>query len=198
MASHDPVSPTTVTRPNDLADRPGDGQQPGRSVVSRVLRGLGGLIVIASFGVWVYAYSGQADRPPPDLLVDTELAATAEAICQAAVTDVDAMPSATEAADGPERGDQIRRSTARFEAMVADLERLRVTDDQDRIIMSGWLGDWRTLLDDRLRYADAISEDPDAVFLQTNVAAGERLDRRLTRVANTNQMSSCATPTDVG
>jgi len=198
MASSDPVSPTTVTWPDDPTDRSGIGGEPGRSVMSRILRGLGAVVVIASFGVWVYAYSGQADRPPPDLLVDTELAARAEAICLAAVTDVDAMPSATEAADGPERGDQIRLSTARFGSMVAELETLRVDDDQDRIIMTGWLGDWRTLLDDRLRYADAISEDPDAVFLQTNVAAGERLDRRLTRVADTNRMSSCATPTDVG
>ncbi len=198
MASPDPVSPTTLTRPDDRANQHGVGPEPGRSAISLVLKGLGALVVIASFGVWVYAYSGQADRPPPDLLVDTELATRAEAICLAAVTDVDAMPSATEAADGPERGDQIRLSTGRFESMITELERLRVDDPQDRIIMTGWLGDWRTLLDDRLRYADAISEDPDAVFLQTNVAPGERLDRRLTRVADTNRMSSCATPTDVG
>lgn len=194
----DPVSPDIMTRPAEQANGSGPRSEPGRSVVSGLLRALAGLVIIASFGVWVYAYSGRADRPPPDLLVDTDLAAQAEAICLAAVTEVDALPSATEAADGPERGEQIRRSTSRFEAMITDLEGLRVDDPNDRIIMTGWLGDWRTLLDDRLRYADAISEDPDAVFLQTNVAADERLDRRLTRVADTNRMSSCATPTDVG
>lgn len=188
----------TTTWPDEQANGSGPEPAPRRSAISGLLRALAGTIIIASFGVWVYAYSGQADRPPPDLLADTELAARAEAICLAAVTDVDGLPSATEAADGPERGEQIRRSTSRFEAMVSDLERLRVDDPEDRIIMTGWLGDWRTLLDDRLRYADAITADPDAVFLQTNVAAGERLDRRLTRVADTNRMSSCATPTDVG
>ncbi|MEL6986082.1 MAG: hypothetical protein AAFO29_26875, partial [Actinomycetota bacterium] len=105
---------------------------------------------------------------------------------------------ASQAADAAERSDQVRRSTARFEAMVTDLEGLRVDDPDDRVIMGGWLGDWRVLLDDRLRYADAVIDDPDVLFNLTNVAAGERLDRRLTRVANTNLMTSCAAPTDVG
>lgn len=176
-----------------------DGGEPGqaRSAASLLFRVLVGLIVAASFGVWVYVYSGQADRPPPDLLVDTDLALTAEAICAAAVSDVDAMPSASVAVDGVERAEQVRNSTARFETMVADLQRLRVDDADDRVIMSGWLGDWRTLLDDRFRYAEAVADDPDTIFLLTKVAEGERLDRRLTRVANTNRMPSCATPTDV-
>ena len=183
--------------PDDRIE-PGAAPDPPRSGLSRLLRVLAGVVVAASFGVWVYAYSGRADRPPPDLLVDTTLAERAEAICAAAVADVDALPSASEAANAAERADQVRRSTERFAAMVADLSSLPVDDPDDRVIMTGWLGDWRVLLDDRLRYADAVVDNPQTAFLLTDVAEGERLDRRLTRVANTNRMPSCATPTDVG
>lgn len=193
MAPHD-----TSTRPDDRVEPPESVPGGQRSALVLLLRVVAGLAVAASFGVWAYAYSGRADRPPPDLLIDTELAATAETLCAAAVADVEAMPSATVAADGAERAEQVLRSTARFQTLIADLEALRVDEPDDRVIMSGWLTDWRVLMDDRLRYAEAVTEEPDTIFLLTNVAAGERLDRRITRVANTNRMPSCATPTDVG
>lgn len=154
--------------------------------------------MIASFGVWAYAYSGFADRPPPDLLEDIDLAVRAEAVCAAAVADVEAMPGAQDAVDELDRSRQVLASTDRFEAMVADLEGLDVVAADDRVIMTGWLGDWRTLLDDRRRYAAAVADNPEATFFLTNVAPGERLDRRLTRVADVNRMSSCGAPTDVG
>lgn len=192
------ASPDAATFPHPEVEPSAGSPNPIRSAGSLLFRLLAGVIVVGSFGVWVYIYSGQADRPPPDLLVDTELVAQAEAICAAAVADVDAMPSASQATDAADRADQVRRSTARFETMVTDLEGLRVDEPDDRVIMGGWLADWRTLLDDRLRYAEAVVEDPDVLFTLTNVAAGERLDRRLTRVANTNLMTSCVAPTDVG
>lgn len=193
------MAPRDVTTPRDHPiDPPDDADHQRRSLLSSAFRLVAGLAIAASFAVWVYAYSGQAERPPPDLLIDTELGGQAEALCSAALADVEAMPSAGEAIDGRDRADQVHRSTDRFEALVADLGRLRVDHAEDRVIMEGWLGDWRVLLENRRTYARAVADDPDTVFLLTNVADGERLDRRLTRVANTNRMPSCATPTDVG
>jgi hypothetical protein len=169
-----------------------------RSPLTLVGRALAGLVVIASFGIWAYRFSGQADRPPPDLLADTDLAARAEAICAAAVADVDAMPSAADAVDGPDRAEQVIRATDRFAVMVTELEALEVTGAEDQVIMNGWLGDWRVLLGDRRGYAEAVAIDPAAPFLMTDVAANERLDRRITRMATTNAMPSCAMPTDAG
>ncbi len=189
-----PTDPSTAAGPDPALDT----ASTSRSPLAHLGRALVAVAVIASFGVWVYAYSGFADRPPPDLLNDTDLAALAEAVCAAAVADVDAMPSAQDAVDELDRSRQVVASTDRFEAMVADLEDLDVVDADDRVIMTGWLGDWRTLLDDRRRYADAVAGDPEATFFLTNVAPGERLDRRLTRVADVNRMSSCGAPTDVG
>lgn len=201
---HQPGTPSATGLQDGVEDgreglRDGtDGPDRPRSLTSRLFRVLAGLAIAASFGVWVYAYSGRADRPPPDLLIDTQLAAQAETICASAVADVAAMPSAQDAVDEIDRADQVHRTTDRFDAMVADLARLDVVEPDDQVIMTGWLGDWRVLLEDRRRYAREVVEDPDAVFLLTKVAERERLDRRLTRVADVNRMSSCGTPTDVG
>ena len=163
-----------------------------------VFRVIAGAVILASFGVWAYAYSGLADRETPDLLADRELAETAESICAAATADVAAMPNALDAVDGPDRAEQIRATTARYSLMIDDLERLDRTTERDDLIFSSWLSDWRVILGDRLTYADAIAVDPEAQFYVTDIGVTERLDKRLTRFANTNLMTSCAAPTDVG
>jgi hypothetical protein len=182
-----------------VSDRPeADDPAPHRpSVGARLFKVVAGLVVAASFAVWGYAYSGQADRPPPDLLADADLAARAEAICADAVADVEAMPSALDAVDAEDRADQILATTARFEAMVAELGRLEPTSEEDRVILDGFTGDWDTLLGNRRAYAQALTEDPAAPFLLSAIG-GERLDRRMTRVADTNRMYACGAPTDVG
>lgn len=162
-----------------------------------LFRVVAGLVIAASFGVWVYAYSGLAKRDAPDLLADRGLASSAEAICANTLTDVAAMPNALDAADGSERAEQIRGATDRFEIMVGDLEALQTFDERDDRIYHSWLSDWRVILDDRRDYADRIAVDPEAQFYITDIGVSERLDKRLTRFANTNLMVSCAAPTDV-
>jgi hypothetical protein len=183
-------------------DAEGSGQSTAMSAGTLLFRVVAGLVIVASFGVWVYAYSGLAERDAPDLLADEELKAQAEAICAAAVADVAAMPNALDAVDGPDRGRQIRNATGRFSAMVDELARLTPAQsltniERDQQIYQAWLGDWRVLLDDRLDYADRIAADPDAIFYITDTGVNERLDKRITRFANTNSMTSCAAPTDV-
>lgn len=185
------------------------GQQPeqhkaesGLTVGQIAFRVMAGLVVVASFAVWVYAYSGMADRDAPDLLADTTLASTAEGLCAAAVADVAAMPNALDAVDGADRADQIRATSARFQTMIDALRGLDVDQAvgnpaRDEQIYRAWLADWQVLIEDRLDYASRIAVDPDAVFYITDTGVGERLDKRITRFANTNSMVSCASPTDV-
>ncbi len=182
---------------NPDAEPDPDAAGPPLSTVRKLLRVGAGLVVAASFGIWAYAYSGFADREAPDVLADQGLAAEAENICAVAIEDVAGLPNAIEAADGAERAVQIRAATDRFERMVDDLEALPTVDERDGRIYLGWLSDWRVLLGDRLDYADRISVDPEAQFFITDTGVGERLDRRVTRFANTNLMVSCVAPTDV-
>lgn len=162
------------------------------------MRLVAGVAIAASFAIWVYAFSGAARRDPPDLLEDPQFAVRAEQICTAALADIDGMPGALDAIDGPDRGNQIRNTTVRFETMLDELDRLVSGSDRDIEIAGGWLADWRVLIQDRYNYADAITVDDQAQYLVTDVGVAERMDRRLTRVANTNAMPSCAAPGDVG
>ena len=157
-----------------------------------------GVVVLASFAIWVYAFSGAARRDAPDLLDDPAFASRAEEICAIAVADVAELPGALSAVDGPDRGRQIVAATERFETMLDELDPLVGGSDRDIEIAGGWLADWRVLIQDRYRYADKISADTGAQFYVTDVGVSERLDRRITRLARTNSMLSCGAPGDVG
>jgi hypothetical protein len=159
---------------------------------------LAAIVVAASFAVWIYAYSGLAARDAPDLLDDSSFATSGEAICATTLDDLAQLPEALDAVDGPDRARQIRTSTDRLGRMISDLEAAVGGTDRDIQIATGWLTDWRVLIGDRYRYADAIEADENAQFLVTDTGVGERLDRRITRFATTNTMLSCVAPTDVG
>ncbi len=193
-----PVAADLVT---DDRDDPGSTsvEEPGRRSRIGLIGKVAAVAAIAgSFALWGYAFSGLAERPAPDLLDDPSFAVSAESTCAAALADLDELPNALDAADGAERADQIRASTARLERMVDELDGLVGGSARDVEITSGWLADWRVLLADRLRYADAIEVDDDAQFLITDPGVDERLDRRITRLAVTNSMRSCSVPSDVG
>lgn len=171
---------------------------PIRRWLNRTVKAVAALIFVGSFGVWVYAYSGRADRPAPDLFDRSGFAQQAEAICAATVADLAALPNALTAADPTERADQIRVATARLEQMVADLDAATSGSERDVDIIGEWLDDWRVLLGDRYRYAQALIDDPQgAQYLLTDTGIGERLDRRIDRLATTNGMLSCRIPGDV-
>ncbi len=184
---------------------------PGRLIFRLVV----GAVVAASFAVWFYAYSGAADRPPPDELDSTALhlaaeqdetqyqevagepafGKRAEVICQRAI---DSLPNARFAESQTERADQIRASNVILRDMVAELRSLPVATDRDNTLRGLWLDDWGILLTDRDRYADNVETDPGAIFTLTAVEGEERLERRLTRFARTNLMLPCGAPSDLG
>jgi hypothetical protein len=171
-----------------------DQERPIRITPGRVLLGI---VVLASFGIWAYAYSGAADRPPPDLFDDPTVAAAAEPRCALARDQLAQLEPAYLAADNVARADTIDQSNGILTAMVADLRQLDPAGDRDRQILDGWLTDWETYLGDRDDYARRLRQDPGARFYQSDVA-NEMLDRRLSRLADTNQMPSCGNPGDVG
>lgn len=185
---------------DDETNITGDSQE--RSAMRRglgmVWKVLVGVVVLASFGVWVYAYSGAAVRDAPDRFDDIELSRASETICQATQTEIGKIPNALDAKDEVERAQQLRQSTTLLATMVDDIDNLEATTERDATIMDLWLDDWRVLLSDRDTYADRLAADPDAKFYVTNTGVGERLDRRVTRLANTNSMPACAAPEDVG
>lgn len=169
-------------------------EQPVRFGPAKVLLGV---VVLATFGIWAYAYSGMADRPAPDSLAGDAFPAAAEARCAVALADVNALEPAHLASDNVDRSQTIVEANAVLGSMVADLRGLVTGDERDRQIVGDWLDDWETYLGDRADYANRLAADPGARFYQSDVA-NEFLDRRITRLADTNRMPSCGVPGDVG
>ena len=187
--------PDPTTSPIYLDD---EGAEPksmtiGRAIVIFVV----GLVVLASFGVWGYAYSGQADRPTPDTLDDPRFAALAASICEGAMAEFDTLPDPLEAADNVERAEQIRISNTIFSTMIDDLEAATTGTARDQQIIGSWLADWRTFVQNRADYADRFELDENARFYVASVG-GERLERRIPRFADTNLISICSPPSDIG
>lgn len=188
-------------QPVDLADLPPLPSAPRRRITTGRL--LLGLVVAASFGVWAYGFSGLAARTAPDTLANESFPAVADPACAAANETVAEMPNALDAEDHVDRAGQIVDTTAVYRQLVRDLELLvddpSVTlDERDRSIILEWLVDWDRFLDDRLDFAQRLTEDPRAVFYVAASSGGERLERRITRFATTNDMLECVTPSDVG
>lgn len=201
------VSVVPRGRQNELVNelRSADPDHVGTATTGTTMKGLrlGGKLlaaaaILASFLVWVYAYSGFAGRDAPDLLDDPTFATAGESVCATALDDLAELPNALDATDGADRAAQIRTSTARLERMLTDLDEIVGGTERDVAITTAWLADWRVLMDDRYRYADKIEVDDNAQFLITDTGVGERLDRRITRFATTNSMLSCIAPSDVG
>ncbi|NNE95850.1 MAG: hypothetical protein HKN24_07465 [Acidimicrobiales bacterium] len=185
------------------------------SPLKRLFRVGVAVVVIASFGIWAYALSGVARRPPPDELDSTRAlieaiedgtsyfefdgvaaySVRAEALCETAI---DQLGDPSRVSSGPARAAQLRESNRVLAAMVESLRRLPVATDRDDTLRSAWLDDWEVLIGDRARYADRVEENPAAVFSVSRVADNEGLERRLTRFARTNLMLPCGAPADVG
>ncbi len=163
-----------------------------------LLRAVAAVIVIGSFGIWGYAFSGKAGRRTPDTLDDPTFAQVAEAQCAAALADLSALPQSYDARNGQERSAQVLQSTARLQALVDQLRGEVTGSARDRAILGDWLDNWQIVIGDRTRYAQAVAVDPAAPYLQTDIKVNEFLNTRVTRMADTNRMPSCAVPDDVG
>ncbi|MDY7106414.1 MAG: hypothetical protein S0880_34960 [Actinomycetota bacterium] len=180
-----------------MSDQPSRSPRPSPGRRITPLRVLAGVVVVGSFLLWAYAFSGLARRDAPDTLDDASFAADAEPICAAAVADIDQLPPAMNFGDDPEgRADVLDRATDRLAAMVADLETVATGTDRDRRIVDAWLSDWRTYLSDRRRFAEVIRVDEDEPF-QLTAREGRAITAPMNRMATVNDMPSCTTPGDV-
>jgi hypothetical protein len=156
------------------------------------------VFIASTFLVWIYALSGAARQDPPDLLDDAAFATEAEAICLRVVNEVDALPGALDAVDGADRGRQVVDSTDQYQTMVDELRTHIGGTERDARITSAWLADWEILIQDRYHYAEAVTDDPTARFLITDLGYQEGLEERISRFALTNSMASCQAPGDIG
>jgi hypothetical protein len=179
----------------DRAEGPG-----GRSAFGRMAI-LG--IVVALVAMWayvVYLAFGPGRQPPVDRLDDPAFARAAEDRCAAAVADIEELPPAQESPTPQARAEVLEQANGIFTAMLDDLrglDRLAPRGDQRERVQE-WLADWDTYLGDRLRFAEALRDDPQARFLISEKGdTGRHITGWIDEFAKANKMPSCMTPTDV-
>ncbi len=167
---------------------------PRRRSPLRVLLYVAVALVVA---MWVYvivlAVRGREDSP--DRLEDRAFAALAQERCDEALHEVAALPSAAEVPSASARADIIDEANRIFGAMLDDLS-AAAPDGEEGEVVEAWLADWRTYVDDRSDFADALREDPEAQLLVT-ARLGEQVTEYIDAFAADNDMPACATPLDV-
>jgi len=150
--------------------------------------------------MWVYVLYlalGPGRQPSPDRLADPTFAKEAQAVCEAAHDDLALLPPAgvDEGESARERAQIVDQANQRLSAMVDDIEPL-APSGEDGEIVAAWISDWRTYLDDRVAYADALRSDPEARFFVT-ARGNEQVTEYVDAFAADNHMAACATPLDL-
>jgi hypothetical protein len=180
------VTTATDTTPPGSADTPA-----GRRRGLRVAPVLVVVFVVVMIVFWTWALFF-ASKEAVNKIGDRAWAARAEEICadvrpQLRALELEASPDLTV------RADLVVESTDLLARMLDDVEAATPADDKGRAIVPQWLADYRTLLDDRYRYADALRAGRDGPFTETPVN-GVPITERIETFAGDNEMPSCAPP----
>jgi len=91
------------------------------------------------------------------------------------------------------RADLVVQSTNMIGVMLDDITSIAPTDAKGQDIVPEWIADYRTLLNDRYRYADRLRSGNDGPFTETPVD-GVPITERIEQFASDNEMPSCAPP----
>jgi hypothetical protein len=170
-------------------------ERPSRWRPSRVVVIVVVLAMLAMWGYVLYLAFGPGRQAPPDRLADPAFAAEAQARCDAALDEVATLPAASESVTPDDRADVVEQANGIFASMLDDLAAM-APPGEDGQLVAEWVADWRTYLQDRAEYAEAIRSDPEAQLL-VSAKDREQITEYLDAFAADNRMIACATPIDV-
>jgi hypothetical protein len=148
-----------------------------------------GLAGFAAFWIWALFF---ASKEAVNKIDDRAWAARAEQICDGVDAQLAVLDRQT-STDLVVRADLVVASTDLLSGMLDDLQAVEPTDPKGREIVPLWIADYRTLLQDRYRYADRLRAGDNVPFTETAVD-GVPITERLETFAGDNEMPSCAPP----
>jgi hypothetical protein len=157
---------------------------------------LGVLVAIAA--LWAFVLWGPVQRVPQGRLDSRAFPEAAEPICSEAASAIDELPPAFETREAQARADVVVEANGYLAVMLDRLDAIAPApiDGDDGRMINEWLGDWRTFLGDRERYAQALETDPGARMLVTEKER-RQVSEPIDYFAKTNFMPNCATPGDL-
>src|SRR5690606_1192162 len=134
----------------------------------------------------------------PDRLEDRAFVERTIDRCDALLEDLAELPNGTFIDDAGERADVLDDATDLVEGMVDEIEADAPETGPDVAPLDGWIGDWRTYVENRRDYADRLRVDPGARLLLDQSLGGDSVDKPIEVFADVNDMPTCATPGHVG
>ncbi|MGE3619599.1 MAG: hypothetical protein AB7L84_03965 [Acidimicrobiia bacterium] len=179
--------------PSTPAEPPVRGERAGR--LGRVLAVVAVGSMVALWGYVLFLAVGQGRKPPPDTLSDPSFGRAAEVRCQATLDQVAALAPADSAASPQDRAVVIDDATDLFTSMVDDLAAM-APPGPDGELVTLWVADWRTYLDDRREHTGALSTGEDRRF-RVSARDGDHITKYLDAFAADNHMPACGSPLDV-
>ena len=130
-----------------------------------------------------------------DQVEDPAWASAADERCAVAMDLIDALPVASTRESPIERAADIEAGTAALRSMLDEIEAIPLSTDDD--VVSEWIADYRTYIDDRDRYSQQLRDGIDERFGVSISDNGDPIDRRLNGFATANDMGRCFVPQDV-
>jgi len=176
--------------PADTAAEVARRWRPTRIVLAVVVAAM-----VAMWGYVLYLAIGPGRQDPPDRLEDPTFAPAAEARCRQALDQVAALPRAAETESPQARAEVILEANDAYAAMLRDVLVL-APEGEEGDIVAAWVTDWRTYLDDRAAYAEALRDDPEARFF-VSAKDNEQITEFIDAFAADNRIPACGTPLDV-
>jgi len=148
-----------------------------------------GAVLFASFWIWALFF---ASKTAVNKIDDRAWAERAESICAEVKPrirrlDLQASP------DLDVRADLVVQSTDMLSVMLNDITAVSPEDPKGQAIVPDWVADYRTLLNDRYRYAERLRDGDNVAFAETAVN-GVPITERIETFAGDNEMPSCAPP----
>lgn len=156
--------------------------------------GIAGFLIIGLY--WAAIFTGQFNSPNPDELDDVAWVEAAGEICDPVEQQFAELPNAVTAETAEERSELLDRGSDLLDPMVDELGSNLPTGQDDLTIVTGWIKDWRSYIQDRRNFADELRKDPLTKPLITETHGGWSTDA-IDTMARANNIISCATPRDM-
>jgi hypothetical protein len=141
------------------------------------------------FWIWAFFF---ASKESVNKIEDRAWAERAEAICVRTDTELRSF-DALASPDLNVRADLVEQSTDLLAEMLDEIVAVTPADEKGRAIVPDWEADYRTLLEDRYRYADRLRAGENVAFTETAVN-GVPIAERIEKFTLDNEMPTCAPP----
>lgn len=148
-----------------------------------------GVVLFAAFWIWALFF---ASKEAVNKIGDEAWAERAEGICQEYDPQIRAV-SARADADLDIRAGLVDESTDLMAAMLDEIMAVEPSDAKGQAIVPDWNDEYRTLLEDRYRYADKLRAGENVAFTES-VVNGVPISERIETFAGDNDMPTCAPP----